>query len=216
MGLPRPPRRPGSPGRDAVTDFFRDWIEQWHEPDTDWSLEQTGPDTILALVTTRGRGRASGVPVERATRRCGPFAATARPHGALRRPRQGPERGGRRSALPVRVVAGEFKGRRLHAPRGAGTRPTADRVREALFSILGDVSGARVLDLYAGSGALGIEALSRGAESVVFVERDRGALAALRRNLDAVGVDAEIGARTPAFHCPSGRGIRPRFLRPPI
>ena len=92
----------------------------------------------------------------------------------------------------VRIVAGEFKGRRLHAPRGAATRPTADRVREALFSILGDVSGARVLDLYAGSGALGIEALSRGAESALFVERDRRALAALRRNLDAVGADAEV------------------------
>jgi 16S rRNA (guanine966-N2)-methyltransferase len=92
----------------------------------------------------------------------------------------------------VRVVAGEFKGRRLVAPRGAGTRPTADRVREALFSMLGDVSGARVLDLYAGSGALGIEALSRGAESAVFVERDQAALAALRRNLDAVGARAEV------------------------
>jgi 16S rRNA (guanine966-N2)-methyltransferase len=92
----------------------------------------------------------------------------------------------------VRVVAGEFKGRRLVAPRGAGTRPTADRVREALFSMLGNVSGARVLDLYAGSGALGIEALSRGAESAVFVERDQAALAALRRNLDAVGARAEV------------------------
>jgi len=84
----------------------------------------------------------------------------------------------------VRVVAGEFKGRRLYAPRSARTRPTADRVREALFSMLGDVSGASVLDLYAGSGALGIEALSRGAASAVFVECDRQALAALRRNLD--------------------------------
>jgi 16S rRNA (guanine966-N2)-methyltransferase len=92
----------------------------------------------------------------------------------------------------VRVVAGDFKGRRLVAPRGAGTRPTADRVREALFSMLGDVSGARVLDLYAGSGALGIEALSRGAESAVFVERDRGALAALTRNLGAVGARADV------------------------
>jgi 16S rRNA (guanine966-N2)-methyltransferase len=92
----------------------------------------------------------------------------------------------------VRVVAGEFKGRRLHAPRGARTRPTADRVREAIFSMLGDVSGARVLDLYAGSGALGIEALSRGAGSALFVERDSGALAALRRNLDAVGAAAEV------------------------
>jgi 16S rRNA (guanine966-N2)-methyltransferase len=92
----------------------------------------------------------------------------------------------------VRVVAGEFKGRRLYAPRGVRTRPTADRVREALFSMLGDVSGARVLDLYAGSGALGIEALSRGAESAVFVERDQQALAALRRNLEAVGARAEV------------------------
>jgi len=93
----------------------------------------------------------------------------------------------------VRVVAGEFKGRRLHAPRGVRTRPTADRVREALFSMLGDVvAGARVLDLYAGSGALGIEALSRGAESALFVERDQAALAALRRNLDAVGANADV------------------------
>ena len=92
----------------------------------------------------------------------------------------------------MRVVAGEFKGRRLAAPRGARTRPTADRVREALFSMLGDVSGARVLDLYAGSGALGIEALSRGAESAVFVERDRAALAALERNLEATGARGEV------------------------
>jgi 16S rRNA (guanine966-N2)-methyltransferase len=92
----------------------------------------------------------------------------------------------------VRVVAGEFKGRRLYAPRGARTRPTADRVREALFSMLGDVSGERVLDLYAGSGALGIEALSRGAESAVFVERDQRALTALRRNLEAVGAAADV------------------------
>jgi len=92
----------------------------------------------------------------------------------------------------VRVVAGEFKGRRLYAPRGSRTRPTADRVREALFSMLGDVSGARVLDLYAGSGALGIEALSRGAESAVFVERDAKALDALRRNLDATGARGAV------------------------
>jgi 16S rRNA (guanine966-N2)-methyltransferase len=92
----------------------------------------------------------------------------------------------------VRVVAGEFKGRRLAAPRGRRTRPTADRVREAIFSMLGDVSGARVLDLYAGSGALGIEALSRGAESAVFVERDRAALAALERNLEATGAPGEV------------------------
>ena len=88
----------------------------------------------------------------------------------------------------MRIVAGEYGGRRLHAPRGTRTRPTADRVREALFSMLGDVSGARVLDLYAGSGALGIEALSRGAAEAVFVERDPRAVAAIRRNLDALGL----------------------------
>jgi 16S rRNA (guanine966-N2)-methyltransferase len=92
----------------------------------------------------------------------------------------------------VRIVAGEFKGRRLRMPRGAPTRPTADRVREALFSMLGDVTGARVLDLYAGSGALGIEALSRGAASAVFVERDARAAAAIQANLDMVGAEAEL------------------------
>jgi 16S rRNA (guanine966-N2)-methyltransferase len=92
----------------------------------------------------------------------------------------------------VRIVAGEFKGRRLAAPRGSGTRPTADRVREALFSMLGDVGGARVLDLYAGSGALGIEALSRGAASAVFVERDPQAVAAIERNLAPLDVEAAV------------------------
>ena len=92
----------------------------------------------------------------------------------------------------MRVVAGEFGGRRLRAPRGAGTRPTADRVREALFSMLGDVSGVSVLDLYAGSGALGIEALSRGAASAVFVERDAQAAATIRRNLDELGTEGDV------------------------
>jgi 16S rRNA (guanine966-N2)-methyltransferase len=92
----------------------------------------------------------------------------------------------------MRVVAGEFKGRRLRMPRGAPTRPTADRVREALFSMLGDVEGARVLDLYAGSGALGIEALSRGAAAAVFVERDARAVATIQANLDAVGAEGDV------------------------
>ena len=95
----------------------------------------------------------------------------------------------------MRVVAGEFKGRPLQAPKGVRTRPTADRVREAMFSILGDVAGARVLDLYAGSGALGIEALSRGAASALFVEKDPRAVAAIRRNLEGLGADAEIRRR---------------------
>jgi 16S rRNA (guanine(966)-N(2))-methyltransferase RsmD len=92
----------------------------------------------------------------------------------------------------VRVVAGAFGGRGLVAPRGRSTRPTSDRVREALFSILVSVEGARVLDLFAGSGALAIEALSRGAAEAVFVDSSAAAVAAIRRNLDAVGVDAEV------------------------
>jgi 16S rRNA (guanine966-N2)-methyltransferase len=91
----------------------------------------------------------------------------------------------------MRVIAGRFGGRTLRAPRGHRTRPTSERVREALFSQLADVVGARVLDLFAGTGALGIEALSRGAHSALFVERDARALKALRANLEALGIDAE-------------------------
>jgi 16S rRNA (guanine966-N2)-methyltransferase len=86
----------------------------------------------------------------------------------------------------MRVIAGRLGGRRLKAPRGRSTRPTSDRVREALFAMLGDLDGASVLDLFAGSGALGIEALSRGAGKAVFVERDAGAIRALRDNLAAL------------------------------
>ncbi len=93
----------------------------------------------------------------------------------------------------MRVVAGRFGGRSLVAPRGRATRPTSDRVREALFSILaGSVEGARVLDLFAGSGALAIEALSRGASDAVLVDSSAVAVAAIQRNLEAVGVDAEV------------------------
>lgn len=89
----------------------------------------------------------------------------------------------------MRIIAGKWRGRRLEAPAGRDVRPTADRVREALFSALGDgVVGARVLDLFAGSGALGLEALSRGADSAVFVERAGPAVAVLERNLAALGV----------------------------
>jgi 16S rRNA (guanine966-N2)-methyltransferase len=93
----------------------------------------------------------------------------------------------------VRVVAGRYGGRRLVAPAGSATRPTSDRVREALFSVLGtSVQDARVLDLYAGSGALGIEALSRGAASAVFVDHAPKAIAAIRANLDALGIEAPV------------------------
>ena len=92
----------------------------------------------------------------------------------------------------MRVVAGRHRGRRLKSPAGTGTRPTADRVREALFSILGPVEGLHVLDLYAGSGALGIEALSRGAASATFVDSDSRAADVIRANLAALGEDAEV------------------------
>ena len=92
----------------------------------------------------------------------------------------------------MRVIAGRYGGRRIASPPGRGTRPTSDRVREALFSILGPLDGETVLDLYAGSGALGIEALSRGAERAVFVERDARAAAVLRTNLEALEIDAEV------------------------
>ena len=92
----------------------------------------------------------------------------------------------------MRVVAGRFGGRTLVSPRGRSTRPTSDRVREALFSILGSVEGERVLDLFAGSGALAIEALSRGAAEAVMVDSSAAAVAAIGRNLRAVGIDAEV------------------------
>jgi 16S rRNA (guanine966-N2)-methyltransferase len=91
----------------------------------------------------------------------------------------------------MRVIAGRFGRRKLEAPAGNATRPTADRVREALFSMLGDISRARVLDLYAGSGALGIEALSRGAEHATFVEARASAITTLRKNLSALDLRSE-------------------------
>ncbi len=94
----------------------------------------------------------------------------------------------------MRIVAGNSKGRKLIVPKGRSVRPTTDRVREALFSSLGTlVSDARVLDLFAGTGALGLEALSRGAASVVFVERDAKVRAVLERNIHAL--DFEVNSR---------------------
>ncbi len=91
----------------------------------------------------------------------------------------------------MRVISGEWRGRKLLAPRNDATRPTADRTRETLFSMLasrlGSFEGLYVADLFAGSGALGIEALSRGAEQCLFAEQDRDALDALRKNLGALG-----------------------------
>jgi 16S rRNA (guanine966-N2)-methyltransferase len=98
----------------------------------------------------------------------------------------------------VRVVAGIAKGRTIVAPKGRDTRPTADRVREAMFNALHSldgVEGATVVDLFAGSGALGIEALSRGAVHATFVDSDRHALAAVRANLEATGLTEQAMVR---------------------
>jgi 16S rRNA (guanine966-N2)-methyltransferase len=92
----------------------------------------------------------------------------------------------------MRVIAGSLGGRRLKAPPGRATRPTSDRVREALFAMLGDIIGAEVLDLFAGTGALGIEALSRGAGRAVFVEADARAARILRENLSALSIDPAL------------------------
>jgi 16S rRNA (guanine966-N2)-methyltransferase len=110
----------------------------------------------------------------------------------------------------MRVVAGRFGGRRLRAPRGRDTRPTSDRVREALFAMLGPLDDARVLDLYAGSGALGIEALSRGAAGATLVERDARAVEVIRANLGALGVG---GDEARVVHATAARAIQDASAR---
>jgi len=93
----------------------------------------------------------------------------------------------------MRVIAGTWGGRRLQAPPGSATRPTSDRVREALFSVLGGrIDGARVLDLFAGSGALGLEALSRGAAEATFVDTASAAIRSVRANLETLGGEATV------------------------
>lgn len=95
----------------------------------------------------------------------------------------------------MRIIAGEARGRRLKSPDTTRTRPVTDRVKEAVFSAIGGwVEGADVADLYAGSGSLGLEALSRGAASAVFVESGRGPLRALRANVKMVGLGGEVVA----------------------
>lgn len=99
----------------------------------------------------------------------------------------------------MRIIAGEWRGRRISAPKGDTTRPTADRTRETLFSMLvsrlGSFDGLVVADLFAGSGALGLEALSRGAASCLFAEQDRAALDALRANIDALAAKLRCDVR---------------------
>ena len=115
----------------------------------------------------------------------------------------------------MRIIAGDWRGRPLVAPKGEETRPTADRTREALFSMLvsrlGSFEGLAVADLFAGSGALGMEALSRGAASCLFVEQDRAALDALKSNLaklDAAGAGRRADVRARRRGEPSAAGGR--------
>jgi 16S rRNA (guanine(966)-N(2))-methyltransferase RsmD len=122
----------------------------------------------------------------------------------------------------VRIVAGSARGRRLRAPRGRAIRPTTDRVKEAVFSIVASregCEGVAVLDLFAGTGALGIEALSRGATEAVFVEQSRAAAETIRANLTTTGFEAEVMtmpvARAIARLAGVGRRFGGVFLDPP-
>ena len=116
-------------------------------------------------------------------------------HAKVRGPTEG-------AGFAMRVIAGRFKGRRLRAPKGYDVRPTSDKVRSALFSILGSrIERARVMDLFAGTGSVGVEALSRGAAHVLFVEDDTAARTSLEANLAACGVDAREATVW------SGRGV---------
>src|SRR5436190_21832346 len=110
----------------------------------------------------------------------------------------------------MRIIAGSRKGARIFAPKGRDTRPTGDRVREAVFNLVGPVDGLHVLDLYAGSGAMGLEALSRGAESATFVEADRAAAETIVKHLEKLGLSGatvlrEDAARKLTADAASGR-----------
>jgi 16S rRNA (guanine966-N2)-methyltransferase len=122
----------------------------------------------------------------------------------------------------TRIIAGEARGRRIATPPGRSTRPTADRVREALFSAVdaaaGSLHGLRFLDLYAGSGAVGLEARSRGAGPVTLVEQDRRAAAVIRRNAAGLGfpeVEVRVAAALRALQTPPGTPYDVVFLDPP-
>ncbi len=119
----------------------------------------------------------------------------------------------------MRIIAGTWRGRPLIAPKGDATRPTADRTREALFSMLtsriGSFEGLAVADLFAGSGALGFEALSRGAASCLFVEQDRAALDALRANAEKLGIRADIRASSVMGLGPAPKPLDLILMDPP-
>jgi 16S rRNA (guanine966-N2)-methyltransferase len=120
----------------------------------------------------------------------------------------------------MRIIAGSRKGHRIAAPKGQDTRPTGDRVREAAFNLIGPVDEARVLDLFAGSGAMGLEALSRGASAATFVESDPRAAAAIQRNLEKLRLTGarivrEDAKRALAAEAASGRKYHLVLVDPP-
>jgi len=120
----------------------------------------------------------------------------------------------------VRIIAGTRKGHRIQAPKGSDTRPTGDRVREAAFNLIGPVDGADVLDLFAGSGAMGLEALSRGAARVTFVESDRAACRAIDANLEKLRLTGarvvqQDAARALALEAQAGRRYDLVLVDPP-
>lgn len=119
----------------------------------------------------------------------------------------------------MRVIAGQWRGRPLAAPKGDATRPTADRTRETLFSMLvsrlGAFEGLAVGDFFAGSGALGFEALSRGAQSCLFVEQDKAAIDAIRANGDRLGIRPDIRASSVLALGSSSRPLDLLFMDPP-
>ncbi len=121
----------------------------------------------------------------------------------------------------MRIIAGEWRGRPLAAPEGQDTRPTADRTREGLFSMLlsrvGSFEGLHVADLFAGTGALGLEALSRGAAHCVFVENDRAASETLRQNIGRFSADdrTEVRAQSVEHAAPPARPCDILFMDPP-
>jgi 16S rRNA (guanine966-N2)-methyltransferase len=119
------------------------------------------------------------------------------------------------TSRPLRIIAGELKGRRIDAPKGTLTRPTSDFVRETAFNLIGPVDGATVLDLYAGSGALGIEALSRGAERAVFVDNSRDACRMIGANLEKVGLKAIVLCQDVVHALASERGTYDLVLADP-